>query len=460
MLMAHKDRYSAQFFAGVAFSGAFISALFPLPGLTLVPYIPFLIFFVLCKPDLGGLRFTTAVLLLGFVSLYYIFWLAVEPGGHSRSLIVRLVYFYALAFAFVFGRVVYDPQEFMRGFWKLLLPLSVISACLGIVKVAFQSRGYIIGPLDFFYTMAGAGYPYGSSLIVDYNIYSSSLMVAMIGFILRINRSVGGIDWWGIIAVVIILSSLYMCGSRRSYALLAVLYMILSFFVILRKNKKIACWFFAATLLMFLSIYVFSGVLISSEVVGRYKVIFPMGPIFDSIMGGIFGYSPQDLGSSFDGGVLTYRPQDLVSSMSSDQSFGLWSRLIRWEFALDLLARGDWLFGGGFSYQDEYSCRFSGCRIIDYPHNVFLSEWLVSGLLGVLAMLFLFCMILGEMVRRRKKVATSGVLLILFAVLPGALISGDGVFSVPQILVSIMMAFIYSYEEDGALLRFSERGDN
>ncbi len=150
MLTVPKDRYSVQFFAGVAFSGAFISALFPFPGLTLVPYLPFLIFFLLSKHDLGGLRFTKAVLLLGFVSLYYIFWLAVEPGGHSRSLIVRLVYFYALAFAFVFGRVVYDPREFMRGFWKFLLPLSVISACLGIVKVAFQSRGYILGPLDFF----------------------------------------------------------------------------------------------------------------------------------------------------------------------------------------------------------------------------------------------------------------------------------------------------------------------
>ncbi len=268
-------------------------------------------------------------------------------------------------------------------------------------------------------------------------------MVAMVGFVLRISDSNDRVDWKAIIAVAVILLNLYMCGSRRSYALLAALYVFLSLFVAVSKNRKIVFWFFATTLFMFSSIYAFSDVLISSEEVARYKVIFPVGFLFDSIRGGVF----------------TYRPQDLVFSMSSDQSFGLSSRLIRWEFAFDLLARGDWLFGDGFSYQDEYSCRFSGCRIIDYPHNVFLSEWLVAGVLGALAMLLLFCMVFVEMVRRREKVAASGVLVILFLVLPGALISGDGVFSVPQVLVSIMMAFIYSYEGDRALSSFFARGN-
>lgn len=267
-------------------------------------------------------------------------------------------------------------------------------------------------------------------------------MVAMIGFILRINSSDGGVDWRSIAAVAIILLNLYMCGSRRSYALLIVLYVFLCFFVIVKKDKRIARGFFVTTLLMFSAIYISSDALISSEAVDKYKIISPVG-------------SPS---GRLEGDIFTYTPQDLVSSVSSDQSFGLSSRLVRWGFAFDLLAHGDWLFGDGFSYQDKYSCRFSECRTIDYPHNIFLSEWLLAGVLGALAMVFLFCMIFFEMVRCRREAVTSGVLLILFVVLPGAFISGDGIFSVPQVLVSIMMAFIYSYGEGGVLLRFPESG--
>lgn len=412
MLVAESDKCSTQFLVGLAFSGAFISALFPFPGLTLVPYLPFLVFFVLRKHDFEKIKIPKSIFLLFFASLYYVFWLAIEPGEYSRNLIVRLVYFYAMAFAFVFGRVVDDPQDFMRGFWRFLLPLSVMSACLGIAKVAFQSRGYILGPLDFFYQMAGIRYPYGSSLIVDYNIYAASLMVAMIGFFLRINRSRDKVDIWSVAAVTAIVLNIYMCGSRRAYALFIVLYMALCFFVVVRKNKKSIFDFFSISFLVFLVVPILSDILISSVEVSRYIVIFPMDSAFNFLGGGIF----------------TYRPQDLISSMSSDQSFGLASRIVRWKFAFDLLGNEGWLFGNGFSYQDKYSCEFSGCGAIDYPHNVFLSEWLLAGILGVVTMLVLFGMIVFEVVRCRKKAISSGVFLILFVVLPGVLISGDGVF--------------------------------
>src|SRR5690606_8253539 len=132
----------------------------------------------------------------------------------------------------------------MRGFWGFLLPLSVISACVGIVKVALQSRGFILGPLEFFYAMAGIDYPYGSSLISDYNIYSASLMVAAVGFVLRVWRSDNGVDWRSVTAIAIILLNLYMCGSRRSYVLLSMLYVVLCFFVVIRESRKTACGFF------------------------------------------------------------------------------------------------------------------------------------------------------------------------------------------------------------------------
>lgn len=427
-----------QFFAGLAFSGAFISALFPFPGLTLAFYLPFLFSLALSGLSFNSLKITKAILLLGFVSLYYIFWLAISPGSRELGLIVRLVYFYALAFAFVFGRSVEDPREFMRGFWKALLPLSVVSSAIGVTKVAFQSRGYILGPLEFFYSMAGASYPYGSSLIADYNIYAASLMVAMVGFIIRISLPKGRIDWWSIAAVAVILLSLYMCGSRRSYVLLIALYACLCLFVILRGNRKTVLRFFVVTSLMFLMVYLLSDALSSSLGKGRYEIIFPIGTLLDS------------LGKFTEISVFTYRPQDLVSSISPDQSFGLSNRLVRWDFAIKLLAQGNWLLGDGFSYQDKYSCRFMGCGSIDYPHNIFLSEWLLSGVFGISAMVYLFFMIFSEMMRFRKKFIDSGVLLILLVVLPGCLISGDGVFSVPQILAAIMMAFIFSFEESGS----------
>lgn len=430
MMIINKKTYGPQFFTGLAFSGAFISALFPFPGLTFAAYLPFLLFFIYEKHAIERLRFTKIVPLLCFVSFYYIFWLAIDQGEYIRATIVRLIYFYAMAFAFVFGRVVDDPREFMRGFWWALLPLSVISALLGVVKVALQSRGYIIGQLDFFYQMAGVGYPYGSSLITDYNIYASSLMVAMVGFILKINRSGFKVGFWNIVAVAIILLNIYMCGSRRTYAIFIVLYALVLFLFIMRKNKKSVLGFLAVSFLIFLLIYILSDHLISPAAVGRYTVISPMC----------------SSSGSMGGEVFTYRPQDLISSVSSDQSFGLSSRLIRWKFALNLLENGDWLFGDGFSYQYKYSCEFSGCAAVDYPHNIFLSEWLLAGLLGVLAMAFIFCMILFELLRRGERFISSGVFLILFIVLPGAFISGDGVFSVPQVLVVIMMAFIYSYQ--------------
>src|SRR5690606_32004554 len=140
--------------------------------------------------------------------------------------------------------------------------------------------------------------------------------------IIRISLPKGRIDWWSIAAVAVILLSLYMCGSRRSYVLLIALYACLCLFVILRGNRKTVLRFFVVTSLMFLMVYLLSDALSSSLGKGRYEVIFPIGTLLDS------------LGKFTEISVFTYRPQDLVSSISPDQSFGLSNRLVRWDFAI------------------------------------------------------------------------------------------------------------------------------
>lgn len=146
---------------------------------------------------------------------------------------------------------------------------------------------------------------------------------------------------------------------------------------------------------------------------------------------------------------LTVRKTDLgmifrlFGTLGANQSYGLESRIEKWQLGMNLLTNHTWLLGMGFSYHEIYSCRFVDCSFIDYPHFPILSEWLVSGIAGAfvaVAIYFIYFFLFQSIWRSRREGWTSGSSAMVLAVLPYSLISGDTLFSIPQFIMVCLLA--------------------
>lgn len=130
----------------------------------------------------------------------------------------------------------------------------------------------------------------------------------------------------------------------------------------------------------------------------------------------------------------------LLGTMGTGQAFGFESRLGRWTLGVELLADLTWLTGIGFSYHEAFSCRFSGCAFLDYPHFPLLSEWLVGGIAGALTAAVIYGLLFTSILRSGWRGWTSGSSAVAVAVLPYALLSGDTLFSIPQFIIVCLLA--------------------
>ncbi len=134
----------------------------------------------------------------------------------------------------------------------------------------------------------------------------------------------------------------------------------------------------------------------------------------------------------------------LVKTVNSSTAFGLNSRLVRWKYAVELIRKNSLFWGSGNKYQSKFSCKFSECKIIDYPHMTILSAILFGGI-GFGILLSFFYIFLIYMVMKMREFGTmSGITILVFIALSYSLISGDTLISIPQVIAIATLVGVLS----------------
>ncbi|KYG69898.1 hypothetical protein AZI85_16015 [Bdellovibrio bacteriovorus] len=380
------------FYAGIALATPFLASVLPsavlyLSLLTLVPFC----LFVLSKVRCADLRYFN--FLIGAFSvllLTYVFSLFTTGTPFVFEVVRGIVGALVLISVYLLGRTSPERNTAMYdGFTFALIPVTLILSILALIKMSLLMRGSEVPFMNM-------PYPQAASLKSDYNIFAFTMLFAAL---LALGKLIYGKNAKPKRLLYLLMFTLFaVCsiasGSRR-ILIMAPLVMG-SFFAIgaIKNGRTKKTWKLLLT---------GASVLVVMLVV--FKVTY-----FNVFM------------------------KYLLESMSVDNLLGFLSRVDRWAMGWDLISKQSWFKPMGFAYHKVFACHFNDCTIYDYPHLTIFSEWLVSGILGLILSVAIFCFIMRLIVKAGNLGVVTGVSFIAAAAVPHALISGDILVSNPQFL--------------------------
>lgn len=369
-------------------------------GLLFLPFIASVIL-TRARPS----RIPPVLLLTVFLAVVHVLGLVFTDTPFAYQVIKELCIFALLLVVFLLA-----GEEATDGFFAVIVPLGVITAVLGLVKMAMLDRGYLFGPLVDAMTDSGScsTYPWGTSpLCLDYNILGLLWLLAIIGAMKS--------RWWLVAATVV--AGGMLLGSRRFILLAPFLPVV---WIVLERKKALLKVAAVAAIALLLSIAV-----ADSEQYRKYQ----SGELRWTIVE-LTGVRPP---AELQGPSRTYAGV-MLGTISADSEYGLDARIDRWKTG----AQGMKIAGSGFEYHTEFSCKFSNCRDFDYPHMPIMSEWLIGGLVAGLAAIGFYIGLLWAAWRRRAIIPAAALLVTM----PYSMISGDTLFSLPQMMSVAMVVLL------------------
>lgn len=315
-------------------------------------------------------------------------------------------------------------KEIINILYKQLFFISLIASILGLLKFLLSLNGVIIESLR---TPDGL-YPLGTSLLNDYNIFSFGLFFGLIIGILFLNKEQSMIQrllLW--ISVSTIFISIALTGSRRSLIILVVFLVVFLFFE-----------FRAFLRLMFLQMK--TGIV-------RIKFFRPF--IFFLLFAILSSYFFSM--NAFEFPEINQFEKILVRAESLNEAEGSFSqRTRRWQLSAEILNSmntGGLLFGKGYQYWIDFASIENQKFGDDYPHNLFLSTFFSSGIIGLLLIIILIIYSFIFYIRTLKFSTPLFIgFLISFIYL---FISGDQFFSNKAIVLLIYFPMIFEIKSKG-----------
>lgn len=421
------------YLAGIGFSAFFIRDVMPAPW----SKFSFLLFLpLLLHLGINGIKRSDFVripaiawLLVGIAALH-VFGLMISDTAHRTNVLYGvLVAVFATVFFLVSREPAVDHRNMVAGFFDALIPLAVAFAALALVKTALLDRGLLFG----FLAANPQEYPRGSSLRSDYNLFGMAMIVAAIGLVrVLCERTVDGKNLFGPIAgLAIITTVIVLTGSRRT---LLGLFIIPLYWMVLVASTYRSKKYFSVTLAAAASIaaltFILVGMVQHSPKVTTYRVLDwqyaagqekPSKPEIPAAMS-----------------LSDSRPEVILSTMKPEYAFGFQTRIDRWKLAKQMIAEQGWR-PGGFYYHEIFGCRFVSCNTLDYPHMPLMSEWLIGGVVGGVVGAALYAVIFLTIWLAGMRGWETGITPTAIAVIPFSLISGDTLFSIPQLLVAALL---------------------
>lgn len=323
----------------------------------------------------------------------------------------------ANVFSYLMVWIIISPwanQNYNKMFTYLRVTLIINGALfsvLGIVKYIMWGQGKYF---SFLYSFEK--YPQGTSLIVDYNMFSLSMLTTIILSLFSIRKDNN------FIYSIYLLLTMFSCslaivfsGSRRGWVILMfiIVFVILYFIKISISSKTFKTKSFLLIFIMFcgsLLMFLFTKVFNESILLGNSTYIQ-----------GLF--------------------QRLLGLFNSDiDDGGLDSRNVRWDYAFELFTSSDLkdkIFGQGFYYLQNYADYFFNIIDSDYPHNFLLSAILYSGVIGSLGII-IFLFVVFKDVYKGFKLNKEWTIIFSMSFL-FAFISGNTIFSHKVFFVLILV---------------------
>ncbi len=448
--LPHPDPGRRSRAAGMTLATPFAAATLPYPWLllSLVVCIPFVVHLARYGLRLPKVKDVPAIVwLVLLLGLLHLCGLRSGPTPYWTRVVADMGIVAAGVCVYLLGREDTDDADtgMVRGFFAALIPFVAVTAIVGLVKAALLERGILLG---FILSLYPDQYPPGSSLRADTGLFGLSMLAAGLGLVivrLSGHRSRTGMAC-AVLALAVMVSAGMLTESRR-FLILSLLIPCVWFAVSFKESLNRE--FFRRTVIPFAGLLVVVGVL--------FWLIHTPVPIRTVTVLGLTGTAQIAAPESKDApphvsGTGTPKPGPAVrqtdpttiyrmfGTMGAGQAFGFESRTARWGLGTELLADRAWLTGIGFSYHELFSCRFTGCTFLDYPHFPLLSEWLAGGIAGAMAALAIYALLFRSLWRSGWRGWTTGSSAVAVAVLPYALLSGDTLFSIPQFIIACLLA--------------------
>jgi hypothetical protein len=306
--------------------------------------------------------------------------------------------------------------------WTFLAIGSFIGA-VGAYKLwLFVSHGET---LDYVLAASSRVYPWGTSLVSDYNFYALTILTSILsGLYLCKERSVG-VQLALALAVAGLIVVGFLAGSRRFWVVAPV--------------------FIVAQL----------GWMMSRDGIREYR---PLLAVFFAVVLGV----PMVLASVSEGSLLKlvssgwdlqYR---LSTLLDAGTGFGLRDRFEMWYAAADRLTGLTPWVGSGFDYMRWFSCEFADCSGDGYPHMPILSAYLYGGILATAAAIGLYVYVTIAGIRLMShRGAISWLVFPMMAAFTFAAVSANGPFSIRShiVLGALCVGFLYAEKVDAATTR-------
>ncbi len=326
-------------------------------------------------------------------------------------------------------------QKISEGFFLLLCFSAVCFGTLGLIKYWLQIKGitfrFLIG--------CGGDYPQGSSFCGDYNNFATYMLLACVGFswLLTTTRKLRYILFYSI-CLSVVLSAAYYSGSRRFFISVPVILVMWITCGYLRNEWMSVARFVAITS---------SFVIVIFMMISASSKLVPISPrteiiVLAQVSTGLDATSQTDSVNSIGPDLIprTVGVPLLIGSVINDKKFGLTPRLDRWAFGIDMIRANGYLLGSGLDYHNEFSCHFSECKTIDYPHSPIISFWISFGIAGLLLSLFFYASLLKIAKFSGRAGLLNGSTFALAILLPYSLLSGDTYLSLATVISAGLVA--------------------
>lgn len=308
-----------------------------------------------------------------------------------------------------------DYNKIINILSTMVIKSGFVLSLISIYKYYMLLKNVKIG---FF--QIGSLYPWGTSLVVDYNMFSYSLIISLVLllFAFNNNRSARRAIINSIMLFTISFSILF-SGSRRGLAVFIIIWIYL---LITKSYKTIK-----------------KGTL--SRRINNTKIGIIIGLLIIIIFG-LYLFSDNSLLKTYEFDKIIYRANTIKISQL-EKSFA--PRISRWAYALDIADQSGYkgiIMGTGFDYIANFTNKYSNnINIENHPHMPLLSSLLYSGIIGFLITITTYLAPIFLMIKRRKHYGRELLSIYIISLLFFS-VSSNSVFSVKMLSILQILIFV------------------
>lgn len=353
--LLNKSENSIAILTFVAFLAVTIPYGFPI-------FTPLVLFFVILKILTGRfkIRINIGFIFFLFSILAYLFGILWNNGFYFSTNISEIINMISFLLIWILFSDLEENEypKLIDNFANIIVFNGLIFSSLSIIKFI-----HLTGGVYWQWLFVDDLYPSGTSLVIDYNMFSMSMFASSLMALYKLNKKTTKIlpFLYYFLTTSLCFFSIVLAGSRRGWIILFLVAIIL-FFVFAKRSLNVRK----------------NGVKLA-----KYSTIIVYLSVFGFLMIQLFGIEFDILNSSE---IQKMKMRFQTIQLDSSES-GFDNRSERWDYAIELINDSkpfEVFFGSGFNYLTDYSTHFGTDIETDYPHNPFLSGILYSGIIGLI----------------------------------------------------------------------------